>query len=212
MSNYHVSVEFFGNVVRAQTEGSRVCLNDMFQAGNAIRLGLGKPALQMNAFINSKGVAEYIEAAAEVWNLPQEHFIAREGKGKTTKTYVHVSVALLAAESMSPRFHASVHKVFIEGKLLEFRECGGTEFKALNATIDSSLPERQGKDNKGVFIQIAKLIRERVLGEGAKTSDWNSASVEQTQLRYDWERKLCDMMRLGLIRNYDHLKDIVGKL
>jgi len=212
MSNYQVSVEFFGNVVRAQTEGNRICLNDMFIAGNAIRLGLGKPALQMQSFLNSKSLAEYVDAASQVWNLPVEHFIKKEGSGKNTRTYVHVSVALLAAETMSPLFHASVHKVFIEGKLLEFRESGGTEFKALNATIDSYLPDRQGKQNKGVFIQIAKLIRSRILGGDAKTEDWNSASVEQTQLRYDWERKLCEMMRLGLIKDYEHLKDIVGKL
>jgi hypothetical protein len=37
MSNYPVSVEFFGTVVRAQTNGNLICLNDMFIAGNALR-------------------------------------------------------------------------------------------------------------------------------------------------------------------------------
>lgn len=212
MSNYPVTVEFFGNVIRAQTEGSRICLNDMFNAGNAIRLSQGKPALQMNAFLGSKGLAEYIEAAAEEWNLPVEHFICKEGRGKNTKTFVHVSVALLAAESMSPRFHANVHRTFIEGKLLEFRERGGTEFKNLNAAIDQYLPDRQGKENKGVFIQIAKLVRSRILGEGAKTEDWNSATVAQTNLRYEWENKMVDMLRLGVVRDYEHMKELVGKL
>lgn len=212
MSNYPVSVQFFGNVVRAQTSGSCVCLNDMFIAGNALRLSEGKPALQMNAFLSSKTLNDYVKAAAIEWNLPEDHFVCKEGRGKNTKTFVHVSVALLAAESMSPRFHAHVHRVFIEGKLLEFRERGGTEFKALNAAIDQYLPDRIGKDNKGVFINIAKIIRGRILGEEATSDDWNRASVAQTHLRYDWENKMCDMLRLGVIRDYEHAKQIISKL
>lgn len=212
MSNYPVSVEFFGLVVRAQTCGSRICLNDLFNAGNSIRLADGKPALQMAAFLNSKSLDEYVDAAAKEWNVPKEHFINKEGRGKTTRTYVHVSVALLAAESMSPRFHAHVHRVFIEGKLLEFRERGGTEFKNLNAAIDLYLPDRIGKDNKGVYINIAKLIRERILGDGAKTEDWNTASVPQTHLRYEWENKMCDMLRIGVIRDYEHAKEVIKRI
>jgi hypothetical protein len=212
MSNYPVTVSFFGNVIRAQTSGSRVCLNDMFIAGNALRLAEGKPALQMNAFLGSKGFNEYVEAAAEEWNLPAEHFMMKEGRGRNTKTFVHVSVALLAAESMSARFHAHVHRVFIEGKLLEFRERGGTEFKKLNASVDQYLNGRDGKDNRGVFIQIAKLIRSRILGDDAVTDDWNRASVSQTHLRYEWENKICDLLRLGVVRDYDHLKELINKL
>lgn len=212
MSNYPVTVEFFGNVIRAQTNGNKICLNDMFIAGNALRLSLGKPALQMNAFLNSKGLYEYIEAASQEWNLPQNSFVIKEGKGKNTRTFVHVSIALLAAESMSPRFHAHVHRTFIEGKLLEFRERGGTEFKNLNAAIDLYLPDRQDKENKGVYIQLAKLIRGRILGEDAKTEDWNSATVAQNHLRYEWENKMCDMLRLGVVRDYEHAKALIGKL
>lgn len=212
MGNYSVSVDFFGNSVRAQTEGSKLCLNDLFIAGNAYRLSIGKPALQMNAFLNSKSLAEYKEAAAEEWNLPEDYFIHREGRGSKTRTYAHVSIALLASESMSPRFHAHVHRVFIEGKILEFRERGGTEFMRLNAAIDQYLPGREGKDNKGVFIQVAKNIRGRILGDNAKPGDWDKAGVDQTHIRYDWEQKLCDMLRIGLIRDYDHLKEVIGKL
>ena len=212
MSNYPVSVQFFGNVVRAQTAGNRICLNDMFIAGNAVRLSEGKPALQMASFLNSKTLNEYIEAAAHEWNIDKAQFIAKEGRGKNTRTYVHVSVAMLAAEFMSARFHAHVHRVFIEGKLLEFRERGGTEFKNLNAAIDLYLPDRIGKDNKGIYINIAKTIRERILGSEAKTEDWNVASVAQTHLRYEWENKLCDMLRLGVVRDYDHIKQLIHKL
>lgn len=211
MSNYPMSVDFFGNVVRAQTNGSRICLNDLFIAGNALRMADGKPALQMASFLRSKNVEEYMDAAAEEWNIPRDSLITKEGRGNTTRTYVHASIALLAAESMSPRFHAHMHRVFIEGKLLEFRERGGTEFKNLNASIDQYLPGRDGRDNKGVFIQIAKALRTRVLGTD-DADGWNAASVAQTHERYEVENKLCDLLRLGLVRDYDHLKELVSKI
>lgn len=211
MSNYRMSIDFFGNVVRAQTDGNRFCLNDLFVAGNALRLSEGKAALQMASFLRAKGTEEYIEAAAEEWNIPKDSLIKREGRGNLTRTYVHASIALLAAESMSPRFHAHIHRVFIEGKLLEFRERGGTEFKSLNASIDQYLPGRDGMDNKGVYIQIAKALRTRVLGT-EDAAGWNAASVAQTHERYEVENKLCDLLRLGLVRDYDHLKELVTKI
>lgn len=212
MANHVMNVNFFGNVVRAQTEGSRICLNDLFLAGNALRMADGKPGLQMNAFLQSKGLNEYIEAAAEEWNLPVESFVVKEGRGRTTRTFVHASVALLAAEAMSPRFHAHMHRVFIEGKLLEFRERGGTEFKALNASIDQYLIDGKAADNRQVFINVALALRRRILGPNAKTDDWNSAGPEKTHLRYEWENKLCDMMRLGVVQSPSHLIELIGKL
>ena len=212
MTNYPMSVTFFGNTIRAQTSGNRICLNDMFIAGNALRLSDGRPALQMNAFLQSKGLTEYVAAAAEEWNLPIASFIVKEGRGRNVRTYVHASVALLAAEAMSPRFHAHVHRVFIEGKLLEFRERGGTEFKALNASIDSYLLKGEHDDPRSVFINVAKVIRARILGPDAKTEEWNKASVEQTHLRYEWESKLCDMLRLGVIQDPAHLIQLIRKL
>ena len=213
MSNYKMCVEFFGNVIRAQTDGFKVCLNDVFTAGNALRLSQGKAALQMASFLRSKHVEEYVEAAAEEWNVPKEQFITKEGRGNNTRTFVHISVALLAAEAMSPRFHAHVHRVFIEGKLLEFRERGGTEFKTLNANIEAYLPGREHKSsNKGVFIQVAKRLREKILGPDATTESWNHADVDQTHKRYEWENKLSDMLRLGVVKDFNHLKELIDKL
>lgn len=212
MGNHVMTVQFFGNVVRAQTEGSRICLNDLYIAGNALRLQDGRPALQMNAFLQSKGLQDYVVAAAEEWNLPVESFIIKEGRGRNTRTFVHASVALLAAEAMSPRFHAHMHRVFIEGKLLEFRERGGTEFRALNASIDQYLLKGAASENRMAFVSVALALRNRILGPNATTESWNNAGVEQTHLRYEWEHQLCSMMRLGVVKDVPHLIELIGKL
>lgn len=207
-----MQVDFFGNNVRCETEGNMVSLNDLFNAGNAWRLSNGKAILQLTAFLNSVGLREYIDAASVEWNLPTEAFVVKLGKGKYTRTMCHVAVAMLAAEQISPKFHARVHKTYLEGKLLEFREQGGTEFKNLNACIDMYLPGRDGKDNKGVYITAAKRLRDRLLGKEAKAGDWDKASVAQTHSRYDFEKRLCDLLRMNVVKDWEHLKELIDKL
>lgn len=210
MSNHIMSVNILGNEIRAETSGCMVSLTDIERAGRLYRLQNNMPDYQMAAFLESKLLKSYIVAASEVWALPEDSFLIRSGRGKTARTMAHISVGILLAEQISPHFHAAVHKEFIEGKLLEFRDLGGTEFKALNSAIDSYLPERELKEsNKGIFISVAKLLRTKILGE---SEDWQSATVAQTHLRYEYEKQLSQMLKLGVVKNYDHLKDLIEKL
>jgi hypothetical protein len=124
----------------------------------------------------------------------------------------HVAIAIFVAEQMSPEFRVSVIKTFLEGKLLEFREMGGTEFKNLNAAIDLYLPGRDGKDNKGVYIQIAMRLRARLLGPDAGSEAWATANVGQTHARYSAEAYLVRALGDGLVRDYEHLKELVTKI
>lgn len=205
-----MNVDLFGNKILCETDGYMVSLNDMERAGNAWRLANGMPAYQLGAFLNSKTLKEYLSAASVVWDKPLESFLKKAGKGKTSRTMGHISVAVLLAEQMSPYFHAQVHKTFIEGKILEFRELGGTEFKDLNAAIDEFLPERDGKDNKGVYIQVAMRLRNKILG--TEEPNWGTANTNQTYKRFEHEATLCKLLRLGVVKNYDHLKEIIEQL
>ena len=56
-----------------------------------------------------------------------------------------------------------MYKTFVEGKILQWREDGGDEFINLNIAIDAYLPEREGKDNTGIFIQVAKQLKAKIL-------------------------------------------------
>ena len=201
-------VDFFGNAVRCETDGLMVSLNDLINAGNAWRLQNGKAAYQMAAFLASTTLRDYIAAVAVEWGLPAESFVVRTGTGKSTRTMVHISVAILAAEQISPAFHARVHRTFVEGKLLEFRDQGGTEFKALNAALSYASQQILGEDaHKGHFVQLAEIIRGRVLGE---SDDWSTAKVSQTHRRYAIERDLVKVISLGLVRDWEHLQSLAA--
>jgi hypothetical protein len=206
-----MQIDFFGSSVRCDTEERMISLTDLARAGNQWR-AVNKLAIKPLAqVLESVGFTEFKKVAEK--ELPGVELIRVEGKGSTKRTMGHVTLAVYLAEQYSPEFHFHVINTFIEGKIMEFREYGGTEFKALNAAIDSYLPGREGKDsNKGIYINAAKLLRDKILGPEAKTESWNAASVAQTHARYEAENKLTYSLRMGHIRDWDHLKETIAKL
>jgi hypothetical protein len=207
--NYVMQINFFGNTVRCETDGYKISLTDLVIAGNCWRAQNGQSLYPLAKLIDTKGYREFLSATSEEWGIPIEELVVVEGRGRTARTMAHLSVAVFIAEQMSPQFHAKVIKEFAEGRLLEFRSLGGTEFKKLNVAIDTLLPERLGRDNVHVFVSVAEQIRSKILGAGAKTADWNSASSAQTSLRYDLEKYLVRSMQLGIIKTVDQLKDVI---
>lgn len=212
MSNHTMFVEIFNKSIRCDTNGDLVNLNQLLNAGNAWRLANDMPVYQLGAFLASGLVRDYIKAAKKEWNLPEDSFVKKMGRGNTARTMGHISIAILLAEQISPEFHVKVHKVFIESKILQYRTRGATEFLSLNSAIDILLPDRAGKDNKQLFICTATMLRDKILGKGACTDDWNTATPEQTQMRYVFEERLCTFLKMGFVRDFEHLKEIIGKL
>ena len=203
-------VDLFDNAVHCETDGVMVNLNQLCNAGNAWRLTHGMPIYQLGTFLDSVSLAEYIKAASEVWGIPASDFLTKAGKGKTSRTMAHVSIALLLGEQMSPILHATIHKVFIEDKLLEFREHGGTEFKALNVALDSAMVVWEGRHaHQGHYTTVAKILKASLLDDG---QSWSKATVAQTHKRYECEKRLVGMLELGVIRDWEHLKSIIPKL
>lgn len=189
-----------------------VCLNDLMHVGNKWRMQNDLPIIQMQQIVGKPGLRDYVAAASKIWNRSQEEMLAVHGRGGTARTMAHVAVAVYVAEKMSPEFHAIVIKTFIEGKMLEFRELGGTEFSKLNVAIDNFLPGREAKSsNQGLYINAAKILRERILGEGADGNSWNSATMEQTHQRYKKEEFIVNALTMGMVRDWEHLKEVLAK-
>jgi len=210
MSNYIMQVDFFGNNVRAESEGSLVSLTDIVKAGNKWRADAVLPLKTLQAIVESVGFQEFLKVTQA--NKPDEEVFFTVGKGNQRRTMAHVILAIYVAEQLSPEFHYKVIETFVEGKLLEFRELGGTEFKNLNAAIDLYLPGRKGKDNKGVYITTAIALRKKLLGENAVSSQWAECSVAQTHSRYAAEQWLVKLLQQGLVRDFEHLKELISKV
>ena len=135
-------------------------------------------------------------------------------RGRYGGTWTHLYVLIDAAAYLDPDFKVQVYKTFVEGKLLQRRDEGGENFKAINIAIDAFLPGRDGKDNKWLFINLANLIADKFGLPSAETgvNRWNGATLHQTEARSKIEETLTIMLRAGLVRDWEHLKELVEML
>ena len=126
-----------------------------------------------------------------------------------------------AATFLDPDFKVEVYSTFIEGKLLQHRDESGDRYKPFNMAIDQ-LPDRVGKDNKWLYINAANLLAERIglpaVGEmpvddkGKPLNRWNAATAHQLSERSDAEKMLTNYVQMGFVRNWEHLKELIGKV
>ena len=136
--------------------------------------------------------------------------ILKTKRGKYGGTWCHLQVLVHAAGKLDADFMVEIIDVFINNKILEWRDISGDEFKALNKTIDSHLPGREGKkSNTGIYINIAKMLNLKILGE---KGNWNDASSDQLNLRGNLEGKLISYLEMGFIKDWEHLKEVINKL
>jgi hypothetical protein len=212
---YDIQANLLGFEVSCKTDGMLICLTDLAQAFNVIRMANKQPAMQLSAVLSSAGLAAYKVAAAKAWGMDESDLVKQvktSNAKNQSRTYAHISVALYVAEVASPEFHAAMHKEIVEGRLLQFREQGGTEFKRLNYAIDKHLPGREDKpNNKGIYINAAKLIRAKITKRD-EDNVWQTATANQQQARTEVEQTLVDMLRMGLVRDWEHLKSLISKL
>ena len=73
----------------------------------------------------------------------------------------NLQIMLDLAIYLSPTLRLEMIDIFLESKILEWRDIGGNNYIFLNKAIDS-LPDRKGKNNSGIHIKIAKIFREKL--------------------------------------------------
>jgi hypothetical protein len=181
-------------------------LTQLWNTGNVSRLNEGKSFAKLAQFLKKESTLEFIEEGEKRGKT----CVHVSGKGRAARTWASVEFMVYAAEYLSVSFHWDVIECFIEGKILEYRDSGGDKFKALNVTIDRCLPGREDKDsNKGIYMHVAKLIREKC---GLGDRSWNAATADELRMRDDYENRIADWLDMGLVRDWDHLKELIEKL
>lgn len=203
-------------------------LNSFWEYGNYLRRQKGFPIIRMDHWLAIRSTCELIVKLenSEANGLEKKFEIVsdsygrctikgdkltviekKQGKGGGTKA--HLYLLLKAASHLDTDFEVQVYKTFVTNKILQWRDDSGDEYKALNIAIDAYLPDRKGKDNKGVYIQCARAIRAKINPDGG---DWNTASYAQLELRTKYEKDLIFSLRMGFIRDYNHLKEVINNL
>jgi hypothetical protein len=78
--------------------------------------------------------------------------------------------------------------------------------------MDTYLPDRDLVDaekRKWLYINVATAIKNKV-----KPNDdsWNTASHEQLAQRADYEKRLIDLLKMGVVKDENHLLEMISKL
>ncbi len=85
----------------------------------------------------------------------------RGGKLENRGIWANLQIMLDLAIYLSPTLRLEMIDIFLESKILEWRDIGGDNYILLNKAIDT-LPDRIGKNNHGIYIEIAKQFREKL--------------------------------------------------
>jgi len=226
-TNMMMDVKIDGHPVRVEHKTGLVDVNDLLKVGNLLRASKMLQPMTVSRIRRSKDLMAFSEAVRrqidnghyQYFDVPDELIFAtgKGGPGTTTKAFLPVAIKIAAL--MDSDFEAEVYRVFIEEKILHYRDESGEEFKALNLIIDSYLPGREEKDNRGVYIAVAKQIRAKVFPDvvwdsSSQGNIWNSelATAEALRRRAKIEGELISTLRLELIQSFDHLKQVITKL
>jgi hypothetical protein len=180
-------------------------LTQLWKVGNATKIVNGGSPANLSKFMQSAKTLEFINVIKEKTG---GEAVQVSGRGNTRKTWASIHMMIYAAEYLSTEFHFEVIDAFVKGKILEYRDESGDNFKAMNVAIDRYLPEREGKNNKGLRIQVAKQIKAKVNPE---LISWNFAEADDLRYRSDIEDKITSYLEMGFITNYTHLKDVIAK-
>lgn len=202
-------------------------LTDVWRIGNTFRIQKGLNPLDLNNFLRTPETLEFVQALEYDLGIESKYVgstglvvdgripsniksdLIKTKRGKGGGTWAHLYILLDAAGRLDASFRLEMYKTFVAGKILQWRDDSGDEFIQLNIAIDAYLPERDGRDNTGIYIQCAKMLKAKINPDG---DSWNTASQSQLQKRYDIEKRLVDLLRLGVIRNFEHLKEIIQKI
>jgi len=180
---------------------SVINLTRIWTYGNQLRVSEGKSIANLSSFLKSSKAIEFAN--------DNNSTVTATGKGNAKKTMSDVGFAVFAGKYLSTKFHLAVIQSFVKNKMLEYENESGDNFKAMNVAIDNFLPEREGKDNKGLRIQIAKQIKHKVNPE---LINWNDATADELRYRSEIEDKISSLLSIGVVNNYEHLKELITKL
>jgi len=117
---------------------------------------------------------EYDRKTGHAKIIGGELSIIKTKRGKYGGTWAHLQVLTHAAGKLNADFLVEIIHVFLNDKILGWRDIGGDNYISLNIAIDKFLPGREAKSsNMGIYINTAKLLKAKILGD---EGNWNNAT------------------------------------
>ena len=195
-------------------------LKDVFKLGNKYLVENDEDVVRLDNFLKRTSTKRYIENMMKKYGYDKNHIIRAVGKGRGAVTYGNIQFIIYCATEINDFFRMDVIDVFINEKILTKRDDGGDDFKELNFHLDN-LPDRQGKNNKGMFIQVAMRLRSKIFKpeqikecKERNINIWNSeyANVVTLSKREEYEKLLIKLIKMNFVNSYEDVKNAIDKL
>jgi len=224
-----VSVAFPNGTLDIYHKSQMGNLKDVFKLGNKYRVLGDKEPIRLNQFINRKDVKEFVESAREIQGGDESDIWYKKGKGKNVQYFGNLHFIIYCAEMLSPKFHWYIIDTFISNHILKSRDDGGNDFKELNDHLNKMRDRVDGKNNRGLFIQVALKLRLKIFGEEIMKSFnqdkedgklaenfniWNSkyANIVHQNKRVKYESLLINYIEMGFVNSKEEVYRAIEKL
>lgn len=179
-------------------------LIDLFHIGNQWRNRHGMKIIRHDKWLALTSTKDFIELVSQKINRSA----IKTKRGKGGGIWAHLYILLDAAAYLSPELKYEIYDKFVQGKLLEWRDRSGDDFIDLNATIALNAESVLGKPaHLGHYITLSNIIKKR-----CGVENWNLADKEQLVKRAQIEEFLAKALKAGVVRDWDHLKELAEKV
>ena len=199
-------------IAKSQSGNSELWNNNKSQSSVSDFWNIEADFSQLRMYKTEKGEIQYSKLIKQFPTLIKS---VRGGKVENRGHYMDLYLLLKIASMLDKQLEVQIYEIFIDGKILEHRDNGGEAFKRLNKAIDT-LPDRQPhlkpKGNKGVYINVAKMIREKlsIIDTKGYNEDEHDKIIQEK--REEYIDKLVSFIEMGFITSYPQLKETIKKL
>jgi len=186
-------------------------LNELIEIGNEYRMRFGKEIVRMDKILELKGIKEYILMLEnkvnsnspklgdlKITELKGVKSVLKTKRGKYGGTWAHLNILVRVAIEINPEFADDVITTFIKGKLLEYRDITGDDFKILASSVSIFEPNTLQR------IQMAKGLNWIVYNTHYRDIR-NTSSGEQLMELTDVQKNLAFSVDMGYIKTFDEL-------
>jgi hypothetical protein len=137
--------------------------------------------------------------------------LIKSQRGKYGGTWAELYILLKIASMLDKDFEVEIYRVFIEDQILYFRDLGGDNFKEFNRVVDM-LVDLNGYSKVDVYQYVAIELRKKqnILDtKGYNEKDHNS-KIQETRAK--WLEHLTFVVRVGLVKSFHELIELIKKL
>lgn len=206
-TNQMMEVDFGAGALMIEHATSMGRLQDLFRIGNKFRVDKGQPIRDPQDWLSLNSTKEFKQHLEQKLGVE----VAKAKRGRFGGTWVHLFLLIDAAAYLDVDFKLAVYTKFIQDNLLGSRDDSGDGFKAMMEMFASNGLGLLGHNPTGDdYSSLSRTIKTRVLPPGHP--GWNSATATQLKERARIQAQVTSILRLGLVRDWDHLKELAEKV